>query len=260
MSISGIKNNNTSAYQTSKTAPGQKTAVSDKMTMGEYKKYIYNKISDMQNRHLNLGNSTAVDISEDGFRSMKNNPEYENWVFNQLETSLSTKLSDEPYCAIYHIGKDRNDFLCEVWLSEKQTKKQLSKKLEEDYLRKKHIQKKIQAKNEHYAQYRRVLIENSIRKADIESDHIKGQFGDTSDSQSLTAISSYRAIMNSTSSESSISSVSSKNTVKPKANKTRTDNNTEEEKTTVTFNAEKRSRQLASAKTQEQINSLLVIL
>ena len=55
------------------------------MTMEEYKQYIYNKISKIPMHPTRAGESISVTISEAGFEAMKNDPEYEAWVLNDLQ-------------------------------------------------------------------------------------------------------------------------------------------------------------------------------
>ena len=59
------------------------------MTMVEYKQYIYNKISQIPMHPTRAGESISVTISEAGFEVMKNDPEYEAWVLNDLQVGWS---------------------------------------------------------------------------------------------------------------------------------------------------------------------------
>ena len=59
------------------------------MTMEEYKQYIYNKISKIPMHPTRAGESISVTISEAGFEAMKNDPEYEAWVLNDLQVGWS---------------------------------------------------------------------------------------------------------------------------------------------------------------------------
>ena len=59
------------------------------MTMEEYKQYIYNKISQIPMHPTRAGESISVTISEAGFEAMKNDPEYEAWVLNDLQVGWS---------------------------------------------------------------------------------------------------------------------------------------------------------------------------
>ncbi|MCM1228232.1 MAG: hypothetical protein NC320_12590 [Clostridium sp.] len=193
MGISEI-NGGTSAYGYTKI--DAKTDNS-KMTMSEYKSYIYGKISDMRQNGSVGGNYMDVDISDEGFKAMKENPEYEKHVMEQLKNAFDTSAfsGDESY-TIYHIGKNRNEIYCEKQKVEKLSKKQLEEKREQSEQNKRRIKKQQEAKMQHYAEYKKMLMENSLRKAEIELDHIKGEYDNRkSNTNNMNAISSYRAVM-----------------------------------------------------------------
>lgn len=59
------------------------------MTMEEYKAYISDKISQIPMHPSHMCDSTSVNISEAGFEAMKNDPEYEKWVLDQLKEGFS---------------------------------------------------------------------------------------------------------------------------------------------------------------------------
>lgn len=209
---------------------GTKNVSSENMTMGEYKKYIYDKISDIS---MYNGNLTEVSISEEGFKAMKNNPEYEKWVMSQI----SVPSGDKDSYNIYYVGSDRNSLRLECWKPEDMEKRRKREEKEREFWKLKR-KKEMDAKIEHYAQYKRMLQENSIRKAEIELNHISGIYDDyQKTSPNLNAAASYKAIMN--------SSVMG------------TD---EKQSSNVSVNVEKRSRQIASAKTSEQIKVILQLL
>ncbi len=66
---------------------GKAGAVSTKdMTMEEYKQYIHDKISQIPMHPSRMQESISINISEAGFEAMKNDPEYEAWVLNDLRT------------------------------------------------------------------------------------------------------------------------------------------------------------------------------
>lgn len=196
MSISGIKNN-APVYSYAKS--GSKPVNTSDMTIGEYKSYIYNKISDMQNNGSKSMNYIAVDISEEGFRAMKSDSNYENLVLDQLRSAFDENvgLNEEGSYIVYHIGANRNEIYCEKWKAEKLNKKKLNEKIEQDEQRKRKLKKQQMAKAEHYAQYKKALLENSLRKSKIELEHIRGDYDDRRGaSKNMNAIASYRAIMN----------------------------------------------------------------
>lgn len=194
MSISKI-NGGMSAYNYNKI--DAKTDNS-KITMAEYKSYIYGKISDMRQSGSVDSNYIDVDISDEGFKAMKENPEYEKNVMEQLKKAFDTSAinSEESYI-VYHIGKNRNEIYCENQKVEKLSKKQLEEKREQSEQNKRRIKKQQEAKMQHYAEYKKMLMENSLRKAEIELDHIKGEYDNRKkNTNNMNAISSYRAIMN----------------------------------------------------------------
>lgn len=209
---------------------GTEKVSSENMTMGEYKKYIYDKISDIS---VYNGNLTEVSISEEGFKAMKNNPEYEKWVMSQI----SVPSGDKDSYNIYYVGSDRNSLRLECWKPEDMEKRRKREEKEKEFWKLKR-KKEMEAKIEHYAQYKRMLQENSIRKAEIELNHISGIYDDyQKTSTNLNAAASYKAIMNSSSMGTD-----------------------EKQSGSVSVNVEKRSRQIASAKTSEQIKVILQML
>ncbi|MCM1305442.1 MAG: hypothetical protein NC305_17815 [Lachnospiraceae bacterium] len=66
---------------------GKTGAVSTKdMTMEEYRQYIHDRISQIPMHPSRMQESISIHISEAGFEAMKNDPEYEAWVLNDLRT------------------------------------------------------------------------------------------------------------------------------------------------------------------------------
>lgn len=54
--------------------------------MDEYKQYIHEKISQIPMHPIRMSENISIHISEAGFEAMKNDPEYEAWVLNDLRT------------------------------------------------------------------------------------------------------------------------------------------------------------------------------
>ena len=54
--------------------------------MDEYKQYIHEKISQIPMHPTRMSENISIHISEAGFEAMKNDPEYEAWVLNDLWT------------------------------------------------------------------------------------------------------------------------------------------------------------------------------
>ena len=81
----------TSAEKTAESgeAAAVKTISKEDMTMEEYKQYISDKISSFPFHPSKASESYAINISDAGFEAMKNDPEYEKWVLDDLKTCFA---------------------------------------------------------------------------------------------------------------------------------------------------------------------------
>ena len=72
----------------------EETAVvsTEDMTLEDYKNYIHETISSFPLCPDKMGDYFSIDISDDGFRAMQNNPEYEKWVLDDLKTAFATPM------------------------------------------------------------------------------------------------------------------------------------------------------------------------
>ena len=99
---------------------GNTGAVSTKdMTMEEYKKYIHDKISQIPMHPSRMQESISINISEAGFEAMKNDPEYEEWVLNDLRTGWAqpdrwSGICGGAYSTIYY-GATKEECHAEMW-------------------------------------------------------------------------------------------------------------------------------------------------
>lgn len=89
------------------------------MTMEEYKQYIYSKISQIPMHPTREGESISVTISEAGFEAMKNNPEYEAWVLNDLQVGWSqpdkwSGICGGAFSTIYY-GASKEECHAQMW-------------------------------------------------------------------------------------------------------------------------------------------------
>lgn len=95
-------------------------AVSTKdMTMEEYKTYIHDKISQIPMHPSRMHESISINISEAGFEAMKNDPEYEEWVLNDLRTGWAqpdrwSGVCGGAYSTIYY-GATKEECHAEMW-------------------------------------------------------------------------------------------------------------------------------------------------
>jgi len=89
------------------------------MTMEEYKQYIRDKISQIPMHPSRMRESISVNISEAGFEAMKNDPEYEAWVLNDLRTGWAQPdewagICGGAYSTIYY-GATKEECHAEMW-------------------------------------------------------------------------------------------------------------------------------------------------
>lgn len=99
---------------------GKTGTVSTKdMTMEEYKQYIHDKISQIPMHPSRMQESISINISEAGFEAMKNDPEYEAWVLNDLRTGWAQPdrwagVCGGAYSTIYY-GATKEECHAEMW-------------------------------------------------------------------------------------------------------------------------------------------------
>ena len=89
------------------------------MTMEEYKKYIYGKISQMTMNPSRMQDTISIHISEAGFEAMKKAPEYEKWVLDYMQKDFNcynpwAAASGGCYCVKY-IGATKEEYRGESW-------------------------------------------------------------------------------------------------------------------------------------------------
>ncbi len=147
-------------------------SVSEELSMLEYEDHIYGIISKMPKCNKRMREDTVI-ISDEGFKAMKSDPEYEKWVLDRIRASFGSGgflygKRDKIYNVMF-IGADKDEFRSESLGGE------LSYPSAEE-LRRFRMQRKLKA--EKLARYRKALEESSIKKADKELDHIKGIYKD----------------------------------------------------------------------------------
>ena len=62
------------------------------MTLEEYKNYIHETISSFPVCSDKMGDYFSINISDDGFKAMQNDPEYEKWVLDDLKSAFATPM------------------------------------------------------------------------------------------------------------------------------------------------------------------------
>lgn len=155
----------------------EKSAAED-MSMAEYQLYIQSKISKLTSGSNRRDGYTAVFISDEGFEAMKNDPEYEKWVLDLIKSgsySNSCGRSGEKHYSAYFIGASKEETHSEHWSDIPTQTMTVEERRSMERKRFYALQKYRNAK---LVRYRKALRENSIKKAEIEEEHIKGIFRD----------------------------------------------------------------------------------
>lgn len=184
------------------------------MTMDEYKAYISDKISQMPMNPSRMQDSISINISEDGFEAMKNDPEYENWVLDYIQRDFMcydpwTSVCGGSY-VVYNFGASKEEFHAEGWYAGYQNgngenlynkKSQNSfwerrvenKKRIEKQMKKREEQKQIREKMEKQAAYEEYVLQKMIQAADEASANPNIDLGTKAAVGSPQAVSSYEA-------------------------------------------------------------------
>lgn len=90
-----------------------------KMSMEEYKLYIYDKIADLPMHSSNMQDSVSVHISDAGFEAMKDDPEYEKWVLDSLRSNFQFNDVWSGVCggkfSVFYFGATKEESRGESW-------------------------------------------------------------------------------------------------------------------------------------------------
>lgn len=149
------------------------------MSMTEYQIYIESKISKIMSGQHRRGGYTAVFISGEGYAAMKNDPEYEKWVLDLIKQSAHQNSfaygKDEKRYSAHFIGASKEEARSEYWSDIPTTAVTAEERRAMERKRFYALQK---YRTQKLARYRKALRENSIKKAELEEEHIKGVFRD----------------------------------------------------------------------------------
>ena len=89
------------------------------MSMEEYKQYIWNKISALPMSASTRMQSISIHITDEGFKAMKNDPEYEAWVLDSLAQNFSFQNPWTAICgggyAVHHFGATKEQYHGKGW-------------------------------------------------------------------------------------------------------------------------------------------------
>lgn len=106
------------------TAPNAESAAaagvrsSQDMTLEEYTHYIYGQISELERRNYSRGNSVFIYISEEGFRAMQNDPEYEAWVMQNIREAYyyaGHRGGHDGYHSAHFFGATKEEYRGQSW-------------------------------------------------------------------------------------------------------------------------------------------------
>ncbi|MCM1024016.1 MAG: hypothetical protein NC395_08175 [Prevotella sp.] len=156
----------------------EKSTSAEDMSMTEYQLYIYSKISKLTAGSPRSGGYTAVFISDEGFEAMKNDPEYEKQVLDTVRASVCSNRygrSDRKHYSVHYIGATKEESRSEHWSD---IPAQTMTAEERRSIERKRFYALQKYRNEKAAKYRIALRENSIKKAELETEHIKGNYDD----------------------------------------------------------------------------------
>ena len=81
-----------SKVETAGAVEGATTVSTKDMTLEEYKNYIHETISSFPLCPDKMGDYYSISISDNGFKAMQNDHEYEKWVLDDLKTAFATPM------------------------------------------------------------------------------------------------------------------------------------------------------------------------
>lgn len=90
------------------------------LSFEEYKQWVTGVIDGLELSDSRKNDSVAVDIPDEGIRQMKNNPDYANWVLNEIRKDFSadaTTRDETNAYAVSRLNSSLDQFLNERWLS-----------------------------------------------------------------------------------------------------------------------------------------------
>ena len=101
------------------TAPAKAISETADMSLEDYKQYIRNKISDLPMSASSQMQSISIQITDEGFEAMKNDPEYEAWVLDRLAQDFRFQNPWTAMCGggyvVHHFGATKEQYHGESW-------------------------------------------------------------------------------------------------------------------------------------------------
>ena len=99
-----------------------KTVSKEDMTLDEYREYISNKIAGFPLHPSQLGNSFSINISDVSLQKMKDDPEYEEWLLNDVKSAFGSAVpgwyhaigGPSTYCVLNYENGEKGCW-CHMW-------------------------------------------------------------------------------------------------------------------------------------------------
>lgn len=143
------------------------------MSMEEYKQYISQQIRHFPVHPSRRQENIYVVISEEGYEAMKNDPEYEAWVLNNLRSFYAQPggyfgSGDKVYTDVY-IGATKEECYAQTWRIPARTPRDRAEERRreakirlEKRLKKKRLQKQLRELAYRHQEYQRKLVKKLI--------------------------------------------------------------------------------------------------
>lgn len=137
----------------------------EEMTLEEYKQYVYHRISSLPMHPSNRNDFIAVQISDAGFLAMKEDPEYEKWVFDTLEKDF---MCWDPWSGnsgkyvIHSFGASKEVYRAESWRMEEPNGRDRYNRKSEDSFWERRARRRKQLKKQYEKLLKKRLLEKKL--------------------------------------------------------------------------------------------------
>ena len=106
-------------FKAEQTIPANMVSETADMSLEDYKQYIWEKISNLPMSASSQMQSISIQITDEGFDAMKNDPEYEMWVLDTLAQNFRFENPWTAMCgggyAVHHFGATKEQYHGESW-------------------------------------------------------------------------------------------------------------------------------------------------
>ncbi|MBR1641584.1 MAG: hypothetical protein IJ683_04590 [Butyrivibrio sp.] len=141
----------------------------EEMSMDEYKEYIYGVLDRIPFDSSQMRDTQFIDITEDGWKQMKNDPKYEAWVvgYFKIDRSFHNPFAGfpgvEPSIHTEHFGASIDEHLGQSYPKSTATGKE--KDSEDWWKKRKERQEQYLEESEELAEKRKIAREHGVHKA-----------------------------------------------------------------------------------------------